>query len=138
MANYYESARTNYFAVKDDNEFRKEMENIDGVTVVEKKSEDTDRTLFALLADYEGFPTSRYVEDEGDWVSFELFEGGIVQEHLAHGWVCVYMGSGAEKLRYIEGYAVAFNSDGDVRVININDIYELSKELGNKITRAEY
>jgi hypothetical protein len=138
MANYYESARTNYFAVKDEEEFRREIEGVDGITIVEEKDKDTERTMFALLADYEGFPSSKYVQEIGDWEDLYLFEGGIVQKHLAPGWVCVYMGSGSEKLRYITGYAVAFNSDGDVETISLDEIYDRAKSLGNKITKAEY
>jgi hypothetical protein len=48
------------------------------------------------------------------------------------------MGSGSEKLRYITGYAVAFNSDGDVETISLDEIYDRAKSLGNKITKAEY
>jgi hypothetical protein len=48
------------------------------------------------------------------------------------------MGAGAEKLRYINGWAEAYNNKGEKRVINLGDIYKLAEELGSEITRAEY
>ena len=48
------------------------------------------------------------------------------------------MGAGAEKLRYIIGWAEAFNNKGESRAISLDAIYNLAKELGSEITRAEY
>jgi hypothetical protein len=48
------------------------------------------------------------------------------------------MGAGAEKLRYINGWAEAYNNKGEKRAITLGDIYKLAEELGSEITRAEY
>jgi hypothetical protein len=48
------------------------------------------------------------------------------------------MESGAEKLRYIAGYAVAYNSKGETVSLNLDDIYDKAKSLGTNITTATY
>jgi hypothetical protein len=48
------------------------------------------------------------------------------------------MGAGAEKLRYIHGYAIAFNNKGETRMIHLTDIYKIAEELGKDVKKAEY
>ena len=48
------------------------------------------------------------------------------------------MEAGAEKLRYISGFAFAFNNKGEEITIRLSDIYERAKDLGTNITAAEY
>jgi len=40
--------------------------------------------------------------------------------------------------RYVMGYAHAYNWKGEVKTIDLRDIYELAKELGNDITEVEF
>ena len=132
MANYYSSARTNYFRVKDVDAFNtwiKEFENGYGVEVVSK--EDT----FAILFDGEsGVPNSREVDGDYDHLDFidEL------SQHLADDEVAILHESGAEKLRYINGFAIAINNKAERRTISLDDIYTLAKELGKNVTLAQY
>jgi len=58
--------------------------------------------------------------------------------HLQPGWVAIIMEAGAEKLRYIAGFAAAVNSKGETREVTIQEIYERAKPLGEHITQAEY
>jgi hypothetical protein len=48
------------------------------------------------------------------------------------------MGAGSEKLRYIRGYAFAFNNKGETKFLSLDDIYEMAKPLGSDIQKAEY
>jgi hypothetical protein len=134
MANYYESARSNYFLVKDIEEFKKVADTISGVELVSQPDKEGN-TLVALIGDGEFWPN--YLESEdGDELEIEWEE--IFKTHLADDQVAIIMGSGAEKLRYISGWAVAFNNKGESKSINLDDIYDLAKELGSKITTATY
>lgn len=131
MANYYESARTNYFAVKDVEEFKKEISPL-GLEVVENKD-----GKLALLSDLEeGFPYSYYDEEIED--SVEVSWNEIFKQHLQDEEVAILMGAGAEKLRYISGWAVAYNNKGEQKSISLDDIYELASSLGKNVTKAEY
>ena len=132
MANYYSSARTNYFRVKDVDAFNawvKEFEDNCGVEVVSK--EDT----FAILFDGEsGVPYFREVE--GDYDDLDFMDE--LSNHLADEEVAILHESGAEKLRYINGFAIAVNNKGQRRVISLDDIYVHAKELGKNVTLAQY
>lgn len=132
MANYYSSARTNYFRVKDVDAFNawaKEYEDNYRVEVVDK--EDT----FGFLFDGEsGVPTSREVDGDYDDIDFM----DELSKHLADDEVAILHEAGAEKLRYINGFAIAINNKAERRVISLDDIYIHAKELGKNVTLAQY
>jgi hypothetical protein len=82
-----------------------------------------------------------YSEDnEGNELEFSFAEH--VVPYMAHGQVLIVMEAGAEKLRYITGYAEAYHSDGRVVAVSLYDIYALAaKEFGvsrGDISHAEY
>jgi hypothetical protein len=132
MANYCSSARTNYFRVKDVDAFNawaKEYEDNYRVEVVDK--EDT----FAILFDSEsGIPTSREVDGDYDDIDFM----DELSKHLADDEVAILHEAGAEKLRYINGFAIAINNKAERRVVSLDDIYTFAKELGKNVTLAQY
>lgn len=137
MANYYASARTNYFAVTDLEAFKADIESKTSSVEVVSKEEDG-LTLVALLGnddDGGGFPFE-YANEDGDYVELDWAE--IFKAHLEDGWVAIIMETGAEKLRYITGYAVAYNSKGETVEIALDEIYERAKSIGTKITTATY
>ena len=77
---------------------------------------------------------------EGEEIESEV-EIDFMEElglYLADEEVAVLQECGSENLRYVNGYAIAVNNKGERREISINKIYDLAKELGSKITRAEY
>jgi diaminopimelate decarboxylase len=137
MANYYASARTNYFAVTDLEAFKADIESkTSSVQVVSQEKDGL--TLVGLLGcddDGGGFPFE-YEDEDGEYVELDWAE--IFKAHLEEGWVAIIMESGAEKLRYIAGYAVAYNSKGETVSLNLDDIYGLAKSLGSNITEATY
>jgi len=137
MANYYASARTNYFAVTDLEAFKADIESkTSSVQVVSQEKDGL--TLVGLLGsddDGGGFPFE-YQDEDGEYVELDWAE--VFKAHLEDGWVAIIMESGAEKLRYIAGYAVAYNSKGETVSLNLDDIYDKAKSLGTNITTATY
>lgn len=134
MANYYESARSNYFLVNDVEKFKEVIDTINGLEIV-SKPDDEGNTLVALLGDEEFWP-STLVTDDLDEIEIEWED--IFKEHLADNWVAIFMGAGAEKLRYVNGWAVAYNNNGESKAITLEDIYDLAKGLGSQVTHASY
>jgi hypothetical protein len=127
MANYYASCRTNYFKVKDSAAFQEAMSEIPDLDVIEEEKS------FVILLD---------CPDGGGWPSFAYNGEAIdlpvlVSQHLADNSVAVFIEAGAEKLRYICGYAEAINNKGQRRIVDLNSIYTLAGEIGTA-TKAEY
>ena len=137
MANYFGSARSNYFKVKSETAFLAAMNEVPDIEVHTGK----DGTVCVLVSggDYGGWPTSTWNEDTDDIIEIDV--PTIVSEHLADDEVAIFMEAGAEKLRYIVGYAVAINSKGEREEVSLYDIYELAAGLTDKpenIIPAEY
>lgn len=135
MANYYATARTNYFKVKDTDLFKKwlkEFNSIDVEVVPEKNGK------FAILFGEDGIPSHRWNDETQDDDDIDFTDE--LSKHLVEGEVAIIMSVGAEKLRYVSGYATAVNSKGDTVEISLDDIYEkASLALNTKnISRAEY
>lgn len=136
MANYYGQARTNYFAVIDGEAFKTEMAQFE-VNVVEQ-AHNTEGTLYGFL---DGNPDGgglayEYQNEDGDYIEIDWED--VFKRHLKDGWVAVILECGAEKYRYLNGLAVAYNNKGEHRTINLDDIYKVALEIGTEITRAEY
>ena len=105
MANFQGSARSNYFAVRDEKEFR-EWADTRHLEVVQGASDEFP-VLFCLLArdaDNGVWPTF-------DWEGNDINLADEVAQHLAPGHVAILMGVGGEKLCYLMGHATAVNSD---------------------------
>lgn len=133
MANYYASCRTNYFNVKDVAKFKEEMAAFP-VSVHEKNGL---VTVLGEDADGGGWPCSVWDEEAQDFVECD-FEG-VIAEHLTDDSIAVIIEVGAEKLRYLVGWATAINSNGETETISLHDIYaEAEARFGIKPTVAEY
>jgi hypothetical protein len=136
MANYYGVTRSNYFAVKNEEEFRAEIANLP-VELIEAKEEG--KKVFGFIdsdADGGGDIDTIWNEetDESEEVDWQAF----FQKHLADDWVAIIVASGAEKYRYINGYAIAYNNKGETRSVGIEDIYKLAEDLGSFRKHASY
>lgn len=134
MANYNGTSRTNYFRVKDQAKFHAWAESLD-LTVEEKGGS------FALFpgdyADDGAFPScvnDPESEADGEELDFML----ELSKHLADRSVAVRISAGAEKLRYVSGFADAINNRGERVSIHLDEIYELAASLGTEISLAEY
>ena len=128
MANYYASARTNYFKVKDLDKFKEEMNKHE----VEVVSQEDKVAVLSCNGEGAGFPSYDHETDE------DLDFARIVSTHLEEEEVAIFMEVGAEKLRYLVGIAEAINSKGEVRIISLDNIYKEAEELGKNVTAVEY
>jgi hypothetical protein len=140
MANYTSTARTNYFRVKDVDAFNKWIEQFGGIEVVKKTI--GLETGFGMLFD-DGVPNERWeTEKDADGnehdVDVEVDFMEELAEHLADDEVAIFQEAGAENMRYVNGYTIAINNKKEVRSINLDDIYEVAKQLGKNITKAQY
>lgn len=135
MANWYGAARSNYFFVKDPEAFRNEFSKYP-LEVIENQGGPKDSFLLLPTGEYGDFDTWIYDGDEGEEEEFDVLEK--VAPHLKDGHVAIIMTTGAEKLRYLTGYAQAINNKGERREVNINSIHELAKEIGEHIEHCSY
>jgi hypothetical protein len=142
MANYYATARSNYFAVKDEKAFR-EWTALLGLTILEPTHHDKVADgirRFGIAPgngdDSGGWPTSIYHENTDECEDIDVSE--LLAAHLANDEVAVLLEVGNEKLRYVSGSAVAVNNKGKFVLMELNDIYHKARRLGKNITMAEY
>jgi hypothetical protein len=137
MADYYEQSRSNYCAVKDKAAFEKFLESF-GLEMIEASK---DKNLVGFLAP-EGIPSAKAVPDEeGYTVVVDVDFVSEIANHLADDAVMIIVGNGYEAMRYLAGFACAFNNNGEYRRISIDDIYDLAKPMTSKpdaITSAAY
>lgn len=82
-------------------------------------------------------PKSKHGEPDPDWTFCESIID-IVARHLIDGDVAVFQEVGSEKMRYVGGVSVAVNSKGETVRVDLDDIYEKAKALGENVTVAAY
>lgn len=138
MANFYGQARSNYFAVKDEEAFRTAIAELP-IRLIEKKNEADDTNLFGFLdADEDGQADVWSIWDEVKEEQVEIDWSEFFKKHLADDWVAVIISVGWEKYRYFQGDVVAFNNKGESKTINLDTIYEIVGDLGANVTHASY
>jgi hypothetical protein len=125
MADFYRRARSNYFRVKDIAKFKQWAESIDGLEVLH---DDDDGTVGLLSED--GWPLWRTDEETEEEKKMDV--GEEVAKHLQEGSVAIFLEIGAEAMRYLAGRALAINSKGETRTVDLRDIYEQAKALGDE------
>jgi hypothetical protein len=134
MADWYGNARSNYFGVKDKEKFKELCNRWDIQPIENQKGQ-----VGFMGNDCNGALPSYLEEDEAGEIVKEFDD--FVQElstNLLKDEVAVMIETGAEKLRYITGYALAVNSKGKTEWLDLNEIYSKAEKLGKNITRAEY
>lgn len=120
MANYYAAARSNYVLIKDMEGLKKALKPF--AISVESKGPDHPANLVCLLSDGDGgWPTDGVDDDSGEDINFDPREQ--VCPFMEDGQVLVTMEAGHEKLRYVNGYACAYHSDGREVAVSLDDIY---------------
>ncbi|MDP3419508.1 MAG: hypothetical protein U0989_17775 [Azonexus sp.] len=96
--------------------------------------------LFAIRSDCPDtgcWPSYYFDEDASKEV--EIDWATELSVHLAEGQIAVLMESGAEKLRYIAGWALAVNWKGETEHLNLDQIYDLAeKRFGIRPGDASY
>jgi len=131
MANYVASARSNKFRVKDIEALEAAMP--DDIEVCTESIPDRLVCLLVTNSDGGGWPSMIFDETTDDYIDFDLEE--VVAPHLEDNEWCVIKEVGAEKLRYLIGYATAFNNKGDCLTVSLDDIY---KDLPDGVTTCDY
>jgi len=142
MANYYATARSNYFAVKDEQAFRA-WATLRGLTILEPDFQDITAdgiSRFGIAPgdddDSGSWPTVHFNDETGEDDDIDIAQQ--LAEHLADDEVAVLIEVGNEKLRYMIGTAEAVNNKGESVFVDLETIYESALTLGKNITRAEY
>lgn len=136
MANWYGTAHSNYFRVKEPNAFVQWTEQHGLGVFRSERGPD----VFAIHPGNDS--------DSGGWPSYDMEndeELNLVAElarHLAPGQVAILLEVGAEKLRYLTGQAIAVNASGHVAEVTLQGIYRKAARAfhipESEITHAEY
>jgi hypothetical protein len=140
MANFCGSGRSNYFKVKDPEKFKEWMSNF-GDLSLHKHDDDPLDNQFCILVDSEcgDVPNEQCVDGEDEYKEIDFFQE--LAKFLEDDEVVIFMHCGAEKLRYLSGYATAVNNKGEEKTLAFHHIYELAKGLTSKpenITECSY
>jgi len=130
MANWYGAARSNYVTITDIEALKADF---DAKNLCIECVEKNGKYAFLPGNSEDGeFPS--LLEDDSDWA----LEDSVL-EFMPDDEVLVVMGSGAEKLRYITGYAYACMRGKPTVFLNLDNIYHKAEEaFGVDPTRAEY
>lgn len=139
MANWNGSARSNYFAVKVEEAFRKWASSRELEVVTKRHG--GDKTLFGVISTTEdGGWLSTTTDDDGEDIGVSI--PAEISEHLADGQVAVLMETGTESNYYLTGQATAIDSRGNMVHVSLEDIYGKIKEykllLEGEVSRCEY
>jgi hypothetical protein len=119
MANYYATARSNYFRVKDVEVFTAwcDRRNLNVWTKDDR---------YAISPNSEaGWPHAD-IDTDDEYFEIDLYEE--LSQHLDPRDIAVLMQIGWEKLRYFTGEAIAIRSSGETCRISLDDIYTMAIE----------
>lgn len=118
MANYYAATRTNYFRVKDADEFREFMSHVygteDRIELWEKKDME-DQLVFGFgtnssIAGFRDCSSDMDEDEANDECDYDAFVEKL-QTFVADDDAIIIFESGHEKLRYVTGTALVITSD---------------------------
>jgi len=142
MTHYSATARSNYFAVKDETAFREWATRL-GLTVMEDalygKTAKCIRRFAISPGNRDhggGWPFNVRNEETGGYDSVEVAEQ--LSAHLADDEVAVLLEVCYNDLQYVTGLAEAVNNKGSAEFVSLDSIYAVARRLGKNITRAEY
>ena len=136
MADWYGTARSNYFKVRDNEAFKVFMQDLSSMIT---EYNDADNTWWIRADDYGNGGFDWTVYDENFEPDDSVNAMDELASHLQEGEVAIFLEAGAEKLRYITGNALAIAWTGEITEIDLTDIYELvAKKYGIEPCRAEY
>lgn len=115
MANYCCVTRTNYFRVKDEDEFRELMSRVygaeDSVDVWEFVMHGVKRFAFGCYGGISGVSNAKADEDDDAETSYDEFIAGL-QRCVAPDDAIIITEAGNEKLRYVIGQATVITTNG--------------------------
>lgn len=140
MANYEGTARSNYFQVKNEEEFTAWC-NKRNLTCWQEQIDG--KQVWAIASEDGGWPN--YEEDEegdNDGVFFHIGCKDIgceLRRHLLAGECAILLESGHEKFRYVIGNARMITAEGHDKFFDMEqEIVKLARNLGYNPTDASY
>lgn len=155
MSNYMAKARTNYFGVKNAEALKTELRRY-GIDPQPWSAVQTgadfifdDETAGKVAFFCDGTWPSLEEDAVADRLEADVDEQvpqdhidlpALVAAHIEDGQVAIFMDIGSEKMRYLGATAVAVNAADDRRIVDLQDIYGLARELaapGTVIGAAE-
>jgi hypothetical protein len=134
MADYYATARTNYFKLADVAAVAAAVALCEKVGLSVSEGEGG---AYAFISENDrGWPEDYYDEEKEETIDVDL--EGEFGKLAAADEVVIMVESGSEGARYCVGYAIAIRN-GEILRITINDIYDLvEKTWGVKPSMAIY
>lgn len=140
MSNYNAATRTNYFRVTDEEKYKELFNHLVSEDDVYDFSKEKDGILYHGFGSYGSIDyISPESDDEDPDYDFDQFLEEL-QKILPKDEAFIYMESGHEKLRYVNGFALICTKD-EIRSVDLS-VYvlrEAKKMLGNEFeTQIEY
>lgn len=142
MANWIGSSRSNYFLVKDLAAFKAMVESQISELEVSGPEQSGERQgkvclLISKGSDSGALPNTRWDDEKDEDVEIDL--PSLIAPHLVEGEIVVLQEIGAEKLRYLTGYSIAFDHTGERVEVSLRDIYALAMaKFGRAPDEASY
>lgn len=146
MADWNGAWRTNYVKIREDRIMDLALFDIELWT-----TPNTGLSAMYSNDEYGGTPTiylddddlgdlPEYLQKHTNQVDDYLSIEDVIHEFLEPDQTIIIMCSGAEKQRYITGYAIAIHSSGASVSVNLQDIYKKAQEAwpGSNVTEARY
>jgi len=138
MSNYYATARSNYFGIKDKEAFKEALKEIP-IQIEFKNAPYQNIAAIFATCETDGAWPSNYENSEGE--DAEINWNELIHPHLQDNHICILQEVGAEKLCYLTGWAIAFNNKGEEIYLSLYDIVDLAEQKFGKsaiITGPEY
>lgn len=114
MANYIETARTNYFRVTDEKRYQELFGNLTSEDEIHDFTKTNENGILWHAFGSYGFID--YTTDEDDLDRDKFFEE--LQKILPDNEAFIFMASGYEKLRYVTGYSIIVTNK-DIQYVDI-------------------
>lgn len=133
MPNYRVNTRTNWFRVKNVDKFMTWLKRFGSQIYMQASMKKGKDTYFVLIGNCEcgEFPFNTELDNDNE--PQIDFMDHIAKHFLSNEDIMIVLESGAEKMNYIGGIAVAYNSRGLTTYITLDSIYELAqKEFPNQ------
>jgi len=137
MADFTAHARSNYFLLRDA-AARSAFDDFAAAASMKVITADENPLRVGLISENDHGTWPSVIVDEDSEEEIEMEVPAHISQWLADGAVAIFMEVGAEKMRYLNGYAVAINNQGEERTVSLNDIYERAADLGADVTAASY
>jgi hypothetical protein len=135
---YHATSRSNYFAVVDAGAFRAALASLGPtVTLFEGEGAHAGKFMLAGNGDDGAYPTVRV--DPREEEDEEVDVPDLVAGHLPPGEVAVFMLAGADRLRFVVGWAVAIDHTGERVEVDLNQIFHAAQaKFGVMPTTTQY